>query len=96
MADDLWLHNFNDHTTTRLFNNTAQDIQPMWIGNKVYFISDRDRTMNLFSYSFDNKAIDKLTDFTDYDIKYPGHDKKTHHFSSRPENFILTTLPPEK
>jgi tricorn protease len=76
MADDIWLHNFNDHSTTRLFENDAQDIQPMWIGNKVYFISDRDRTMNLFAYDFDSKTVKKLTHFNDYDIKFPGYDNE--------------------
>jgi tricorn protease len=76
MADDIWLHNFEDHSTIRLFENDAQDIQPMWIGEKVYFISDRDRTMNLFAYDFTTKSIEKLTDFTDYDIKFPGFDNQ--------------------
>ncbi len=76
MADDIWLHNFEDHSTTRLFKNDAQDIQPMWIGNKVYFISDRDRTMNLFAYDFSTKSIEKLTTFSGYDIKFPGFDNQ--------------------
>lgn len=74
MADDIWLHDFEDHSTKRLFENDAQDIIPMWIGNKVYFISDRDRTMNLFAYDFESENTEKLTDFTNYDIKYPGFD----------------------
>jgi tricorn protease len=76
MADDIWLHNFEDHSTTRLFKNNTQDIQPMWIGEKVCFISDRDRTMNLFAYDFTTKTVEKLTDFTDYDIKFPGFDNQ--------------------
>ncbi|HEX9740765.1 MAG TPA: S41 family peptidase, partial [Ignavibacteriaceae bacterium] len=53
-------------------NNPAQDIIPMWAGNKIYFISDRDSRMNLFVYNLDTKETKKLTDFSDYDIKFPS------------------------
>jgi tricorn protease len=92
MADDLWLYNFNDHSTTRLFSNDAQDIEPMWIGDKVYFISDRDRTMNLFSFDFVTKGTSKLTDFNKYDIKYPGHDDKSIIFEKGGEIYVYDLL----
>lgn len=46
-------------------NNT----KPQWIGNKVYFLSDRNRHVNLYSYDVKTKSIEKLTDYKDYDIK---------------------------
>ena len=36
----------------------------------VYFLSDRDRTMNLFVYDTKTKTTSKVTDFTEYDIKF--------------------------
>ena len=57
-ADDVWLYDFKTKTTTNLTNNPAQDIIPMWKGNKIYFVSDRDEPnrMNLYSYDLGDEA----------------------------------------
>ncbi len=74
MADDVWLYDFKTQATTNLTNNAALDIIPMWKGNTVYFVSDRDASfrMNLYSYNISAKQTKKLTDFTEYDIKFPS------------------------
>ncbi|MGE5425279.1 MAG: S41 family peptidase [Syntrophothermus sp.] len=72
MADDVWIYDFRNKTTENITNNKAQDIFPMWAGDKVYFCSDRDRIMNLFSYDLKTKETKKLTNFSDYDIKFPS------------------------
>lgn len=72
MADDVWIFDFNTKELTNITNNVAQDIFPMWAGNKIYFCSDRDRTMNIFCYDLNTKAITKVTDYTYYDVKYPS------------------------
>ena len=72
MADDVWIYDFKSKETVNITNNDAQDIFPMWYGNRVFFLSDRDRTMNLFSYDLMTKQIQKLTQFTEYDIKFPS------------------------
>ncbi|MFN4880996.1 MAG: PDZ domain-containing protein [Bacteroidota bacterium] len=72
MADDIWIYDFNSKQTINITNNNAQDIQPMWFGERIYFLSDRDRTMNLFCYDINSKQIRKVTDYNDYDIKFPS------------------------
>jgi tricorn protease len=72
MADDIWIYDFNTKQIENITSNSSQDIFPMWIGNKVYFLSDRDRTMNLFAYDIPTKQIKKLTDFSEFDIKFPS------------------------
>lgn len=72
MADDIWIYNFKTKTTENITYNVSQDVFPMWYGNEIYFCSDRDRTMNLFCYSMDTKKIRKVTNFTEYDIKFPS------------------------
>ncbi len=71
MADDIWIRDWTTGTTTNITDNEAQDIIPMWIGDEVFFISDRDRTMNLFVYNVKTKQTEKVTDFKDFDIKFP-------------------------
>lgn len=53
-------------------NNVAQDIVPMWIGDEIFFISDRDMTMNIFVYNTQTKQTEKVTNYTDYDVKFPS------------------------
>ncbi len=72
MADDVWIYDFKSKKIENITNNDAQDIFPMWVGDKVYFCSDRDRTMNLFVYDLKTKRTTKVTDYTYYDIKYPS------------------------
>lgn len=72
MADDVWIYDFETKSLTNITNNEHQDIFPMWHGSKVYFLSDRDRTMNLFVYDLETQETSKLTDYTLYDIKFPS------------------------
>ena len=76
MADDVWIYDAGKKTVENITNNRAQDIFPMWVGDEIYFISDRDRTMNLFVYDTKTKTTSKVTDFTEYDIKFPSTNGK--------------------
>ncbi|MBP1669821.1 MAG: putative protease, partial [Bacteroidetes bacterium] len=48
MADDIWIYDLNSKSVVNVTNHDAQDKFPMWHGNEIYFLSDRDRIMNLF------------------------------------------------
>src|SRR5438309_2782279 len=73
MADDIWIYDFKTGATENLTNNPAQDICPMWgPDNRVYFVSDRDGRMNLFSADLASKETKQLTKFKDFDIKFPS------------------------
>ncbi len=72
MADDIWIHDFATKTTRNITNTKTQEIFPMWFGDEIYFCSDRDRTMNLFCYNLKTNQTRKVTNFTEYDIKFPS------------------------
>ncbi len=73
MADDIWIYDFKTNQTTNLTNDPSQDICPMWgPDNRIYFTSDRDNRMNLYSIGLDGKDIKQLTQFKDFDIKFPS------------------------
>src|SRR5215467_2539902 len=73
MADDVWIYDFKTQQTENLTNNPAQDICPMWgPDNRIYFVSDRDGRMNLFSIDLASKELKQLTNFKDFDIKFPS------------------------
>lgn len=72
MADDIWIYDPEAKQVQNITHNEAQDIFPMWIGNDIFFLSDRDRIMNLFVYNTQSGQTEKVTDFTAYDIKFPS------------------------
>jgi tricorn protease len=73
MADDVWIYDFKTGATENLTNDPAQDICPMWgPDNHIYFVSDRDGRMNLFSIDLASKETKQLTTFKDFDIKFPS------------------------
>lgn len=72
MADDICIFNFDTKEVTKITDNPAQDIFPMWWKDEIYFMSDRDRIMNLFVYNTITKETKKVTDFTEYDCKFPS------------------------
>ena len=46
----------------------SNDRNAMWVGNAIYFLSDRDGVTNLFSYDVATKAVKQLTHHEDSDI----------------------------
>lgn len=84
MADDIWTYDFETKKIENITNNPAQDIIPMWSGNKIYFLSDRDeqKKMNLYVYDLTTKKTKKLTNFTEFDIKFPSMGPKAIVFEN--------------
>jgi len=73
-ADELWLYDFASKETTRLTEEPAQDIFPMWKGDRIYFVSERDenRQANLFVLDLKTKVTRQLTRFTEFAVKFPS------------------------
>ncbi|MBI4476971.1 MAG: PD40 domain-containing protein [Acidobacteria bacterium] len=57
-----------DLSVEKLPWTNSNDTDPMWVGNTVYFLSDRNGTTNLFGYRLDTKAVAPLTRHDDFDI----------------------------
>lgn len=58
-----------DGTELRLPNSLTMDIDPVWIGETIYFLSDRDWATNVWSYDTRTKALKQLTTFRNADVK---------------------------
>jgi len=74
MADDVWIHDFDRKTTQRITTGEASDIIPMWVGHRVFFLSDRGDNvrMNLYAHDTITGATTQLTIFADFDCKFPS------------------------
>lgn len=98
MADDIWIYNPGKNTVENITGNPAQDIIPMWIGDEIFFISDRDRIMNIFVYNTKTGKTDKVTGFTEYDVKFPSANGNTIVFENGGYIYSMdaSTRKPEK
>ncbi|WP_071885834.1 S41 family peptidase [Hymenobacter sedentarius] len=65
----IWLTNLQTLATEEIPHENATDTSPRWLGGKVYFLSDRQRTNNVFVYDVASKKVEQLTRHTDYDVK---------------------------
>ncbi|MBQ1700089.1 MAG: PD40 domain-containing protein, partial [Bacteroidales bacterium] len=74
MADEVWV--YDGKKVEKITDNVAQDIFPMWVGDEIYFASDRDMTMNIFVYDTKTKSTSKVTQFDDFDVKFPSTNGK--------------------
>ncbi|NWG12252.1 MAG: PD40 domain-containing protein [Acidobacteria bacterium] len=66
------IFDLTSHTYEPLPTTEAMDMFPMWHGNSVYFVSDRDGVMNLYRCDLGTKKTIRLTNYTEYDIKWPS------------------------
>ena len=73
-ADEIWLHHFGTGETTRLTSDPAQDIFPMWHGDRIYFVSEREEShqANLYVMDLKTRKPRRLTDFTEFAVKFPS------------------------
>ena len=47
----------------------SKEMDPAWVGDTVYFLSDRDGVSNVWSYETKTKKLTQMTKFTDFDVK---------------------------
>ncbi|RLD29705.1 MAG: protease, partial [Bacteroidetes bacterium] len=66
----LVILNLKDLTETLLPNERTTDIQPIWMGEYIYFLSDRDWTTNIWSYSPKSGELKQITKFIGSDVKW--------------------------
>lgn len=73
-APDLMLFDLKSFATKNLTSNPANDAQPMWHGNTIYFLSDRgaNERNNLWAYDLTKNAARQVTQFNDFDITFPS------------------------
>ncbi len=73
-AQDLWIFDLQARTARNITDHPRTDRDPMWIGEKIYFTSDRDGTLNLYAYDPAGGALEQLTHSRTWDVRWPSDD----------------------
>ena len=71
-AQDIWIYDLAADSAERIIGDPVTDNQPMWVGGKIYFTSDREHTLNLYSYDLATQRIEKHTHHDTYDVLWPS------------------------
>jgi tricorn protease len=66
----IWVYNTDTHEVAEIPKPTAgsNDTNPQWIGNTVYFRSDRNGEFNIYSYNIDSKELKQHTNFEKFPV----------------------------
>jgi tricorn protease len=66
----IWVFSFQDKSIVKIPQpeGGCNDSGPRWVGNKIYFRSDRQGEFNLYAYDIPSKQIKQLTDFKDFPV----------------------------
>jgi tricorn protease len=75
-AQDLYLFDLASHEVKNITSHPRTDRDPMWIGGKIFFNSDRTGTLNLWSYDLASGAVAQVTRSTRWDVRWPGDDEE--------------------
>jgi len=65
----VWLLNLSDLKVEKVPRENSNDSTPMWVGDKVYFLSDRNGPVTLFVYDTKSKKVDQVIPNDGLDVK---------------------------
>ena len=71
-AQEVYLYDFENNEERQLTHFKGTDRIPMWIDDKIYFSSDRDGHLNLYSMDPEGDNLVQLTDHKEYDARRPS------------------------
>ncbi len=74
MAPDIWIFDLEKNAAENVTRNDADDSQPLWHQDTLFFLSDRapDKKMNVWAYDTNKKKTRQITRFSEYDCHFPG------------------------
>ncbi len=73
-AQDLYIFDLESGSARQITDHPRTDRDPMWLEDAIYFVSDRDDTLNLYRYDLDSEEVTQVTSHTDWDVRWPSSD----------------------
>jgi tricorn protease len=82
LASDVYIFNLKNGTADNITKTDATEGKPVWVKNKVYYVSDAGANgrRNIWVYDTDKKTKEQITKFTDIDI---------NHMSAGPDEIVF-------
>ncbi len=68
-ASPIWVADLSDSSVVPIPRKDSNDFSPMWLGDRIFFLSDRDGPTSLYSYDPKSARVERLVDNQGLDIK---------------------------
>ncbi|MGB6686259.1 MAG: PDZ domain-containing protein [Terracidiphilus sp.] len=65
----IWIVNLKTMDLVKVPRDNSNDSDPVWVGDQVYFLSDRNGPVSLFRYDVGSKQVSQLEPNKSYDLK---------------------------
>jgi tricorn protease len=98
-AQDLYIFDIKTFDAKKIADSKRTERDPMWIGNAIYFVSDRDGTLNLYAYDVKSDGVLQVTRSTTWDVRWPSSDnqgKIVYELNGELQVFDVTTKEDKK
>jgi len=76
-ANKLYIFDIETHESAEISDSPRANRDPMWIGDKIYFDSDRDGHFNLYQYDPASAKTTQITFDTKWDVRWPASDRQS-------------------
>jgi tricorn protease len=71
-AQDVWIYDLAADTVEQITDFDGTDNFPMWLGERIYYTSDRTGTLNLYRHDLASGESTPVTSYTDFDVLFPS------------------------
>jgi tricorn protease len=72
---DIWHYDFSSRRFTPVSDYVGKNAYPMWIGESLYFVSDREGGIaNIYRQNIKSKTVTRVTGHEKYDVMMPETD----------------------
>ena len=65
----IWIADLKDSSVAKVPRDNSNDHHPMWVGDRVYFLSDRNGPVSLFAYDTNTKQVTEALHSDGLDFK---------------------------
>ena len=75
-ANQLYIFNLSNNSTKRITEGPRATRDAMWIGDTIFFNSDRDGHFNLYAYNIPSGRTTQVTSNRPWDVRWPSSDNE--------------------
>lgn len=92
-AGDLWIDPTGDGNFTRLLKLPGNLGYPMWIGDRIYFLSDHEGIGNIYSCLITGDDLQRHTHHDEYYVRNPATDGKRITYHAGADIYVFDPKP---
>ena len=75
-ANQLYIFDLKSHSAKRITEGPRATRDAMWVGDTIFFNSDRDGHLNLYAYTVSTGKTSKVTNNQPWDVRWPSSDNE--------------------